>query len=358
MSLRTELVSRTPGDQIKEWRYSKSWFDRFTAWLEGLPGPYPLYYLGLGIGILLILYGTSALEGNVSGPITNPMRLYITMIIPYVLGLAHVLDYTAGKAVEKLKPSLRSDGLSLEQMKYQITTLPARQALLSSLAMVVVIHVPMLFSMDYIGIEPDLGDVSQTAFLIVSVVYWWVVGFGVYHTIHQLRVVNRIYTENVDVNLYRSGSLYALSTVTAITSIGILVSISLAIAIVPTIVVQPIGVVVIGIAICLAGITFAWPLWGVHRIMAEEKERMETECSRRYESLLEDWHLKVDSRELDGSKDLHSAIQSLIVEKDEIRKIPTWPWTPGIFRGWMASLFLPLAVWMLQWLIERILLGG
>jgi hypothetical protein len=358
MSLSTELASQTSGELIEEWRYSPSWFDRFSAWLEGLPGPYPLYYIGLGIGILLILYGSSGFEGNDSGPITNPMRAYIAIIIPYIFGLAHVLDHTAGNAVEKLKQSLRRDGLSPELLKYQITTLPARPALLASLAMVFVIHIPMLFSMDYIGIEPDLGDASQRSFFIVGVIFWWAFGFGAYHTVHQLCVVNRIYTENVDVNLYRSGSLYALSTVTAITSIGILVSISMAIAVVPTIVVQPIGIVVIGIAISLAGITFAWPLWGVHRIMTEEKERMEIECSKRYESLLNDWHSKVDNRELDGSRNLHSAIQSLIVEKDEIHKIPTWPWTPGIFRGWMASLFLPLAVWMLQWLIERLFMGG
>jgi hypothetical protein len=92
--------------------------------------------------------------------------------------------------------------------------------------------------------------------------------------------------------------------------------------------------------------------------MIEEKERMDLECSERYESLLMEWHSKVDNRKLEGGSDLYSAIQSVLAEKGEIRKIPTWPWTPGTLRGWIAALFLPLAVWMLQWLIERFLLGG
>jgi hypothetical protein len=340
MSLSAELANQTPGDQIKEWRYSPSWFDRFSAWLEGLPGPYPMYYIGLGLVILLFLFGAAGLEGNVNGPVTNSMRIYIAFIIPYLLGSAHVLDHTAGKAIEKLSPSLRREGVSLEQLKHQITTLPARPALIASLTAVVVIHVPLLFSVDYIGIDPNPRDPSLLALFFVGVLFWWAFGLSVYHTVHQLRVVNRIYTEQVDVNLYRLGALYALSTVTVVTSIGIVVAVSMAIAVVPTIALQPIGIVVIG------------------RIMIEEKERMEIECSKRYEFLLKDWHSKVDSRELDGSGELHSAIKSLLVEKDEIHKIPTWPWTPGTLRGWMASLFLPLAVWMLQWLIERFLLGG
>jgi hypothetical protein len=92
--------------------------------------------------------------------------------------------------------------------------------------------------------------------------------------------------------------------------------------------------------------------------MIDEKERMGIECSKRYEALMSDWHLKVDSREFDGSGVLHNAIRSLVVEKDEIQKVPTWPWPPGMLRGWIASLFLPVVVWVLQWLVERLLLGG
>jgi hypothetical protein len=137
-----------------------------------------------------------------------------------------------------------------------------------------------------------------------------------------------------------------------------MVAVSIAVAVVPSIALQPLGIVVIGVSIILAAITFAWPLWGVHRIMIEEKERMDLECSERYESLLMEWHSRVDSRELDGSGDLYSAIRSVLTEKGEISKIPTWPWTPGTLRGWIAALFLPLVVWTLQWLIERYLLGG
>lgn len=352
------MPDQGPKNQNEEWQYSPSWFDRLSAWLEELPGPYALYYGAIGIILLLILFAAAEPGTDVDAVINDTAKIYLALIIPYIFGVAHFLDTTAGKAIEKLRPTLLLSEVSLEQMQYQISTLPARPALLVSLAAIMVVHVPMLFAYDDLGIVPDPRIASQLALLLVGIVFWWAFGFGTYHTVHQLRVVSRIYTEYVDVNLYRFSALYALSTVTSITSIGIMVAVSVAVAALPSVVLQPIGIVVIGISVFLAGITFAWPLWGIHRIMIEEKERMDLECSERYESLLIEWHLRVDNRKLDGSSDLYSAIQSVLAEKGEISKIPTWPWSPGTLRGWVAALFLPLIVWMLQWFIERFLLGG
>lgn len=358
MSIGSGMIGESSEEQIEEWRYSSSWFDRFTAWLEKLPGPGALYYIALAIGFLLILFGVSELGRSNGEFFTNPIKIYLALIIPYILGVSHFLDISGGNAIEKLRSTLHSGELSLEQMKYRITTLPARPALFASLTMVLVVNVPLLLGFDYLGVTPDPRNATQLAVFLVGIVFWWVFGFSVYHTVHQLRVVSQIYTEYVDVNLYRFSALYALSTVTSMTSISIIVAASVAVVVLPSIALRPIGIVVIATSAVLAIITFGWPLWGVHRVMIEEKERMDLECSKRYESLLMEWHLKVDSRKLDGSGDLYSAIQSVLVEKGEISKIPTWPWSPGTLRGWIAALFLPLAVWMLQWLIERFLLGG
>jgi hypothetical protein len=358
MDLDTAIPSPKSSEQREAWRYSPSWYDRLSAWLENLPGPTALYYIGLGVALILILFGLTGPESTGGDRITDRMKLYLALIIPYVLASAHLLDTSAVRAIEKLRPALRLNEVSIEQMQYRIATLPARPALLASLVSIAAVHAPLLFGYDYLGIAPDPRIASQLAFFLIGILFWWVFGFAAYHTIHQLRAVSQIYSEHVNINLYRFSALYTLSTVTSITSIGILLAVSVAVALLPSIALQPIGLVVIGISLILAVITFAWPLWGVHRIMVEEKERMDLECSERYELLLKEWHSKVDSRKLDGSSDLYSAIQSVLAERDEIGKIPTWPWTPGTLRGWIAALFLPLAVWMLQWLIERFLLGG
>lgn len=46
-------------------------------------------------------------------------------------------------------------------------------------------------------------------------------GMVVYQTAHQLRMVNLVYTQYTNVNLYRLGPLYSLSTVTALTAAAI-----------------------------------------------------------------------------------------------------------------------------------------
>ncbi len=358
MGIHPGTIDEFSKEEADGWPYPPSWFDRFAAWLEKLPGPSALYFIALGIGLMLILFSLAEVGTSNEELFANPARIFLALIIPYMLAAAYYLDIRAGRAIEKLRPTLNFSEVSLEQMKYRITTLPASPALLASLIMVLVVHLPLLFGLNYLGFTPDLRDPGQLAVFLVGLIFWWVFGFGLYHTVHQLRAVRQIYTEYVDVNLYRVRALHALSTVTSMTSIGIIVAASVALAVLPSIALRPIGLVVIATSVFLAVITFGWPLWGVHRLMVEEKERMDIECSKRYESLLIEWHLKVDSRKLDGSGDLHSAIQSALAEKGEISKIPTWPWAPGTLRGWIAALFLPLAVWMLQWLIERVLRGG
>jgi hypothetical protein len=47
----------------------------------------------------------------------------------------------------------------------------------------------------------------------------------------------------------------------------------------------------------------------------------------------------------------------LLSEERYIRTIPTWPWEPGALRGLLTALFLPLAIFAAQRLIEQFLLS-
>lgn len=352
------MENQEAAEEVQAWRYGPSWFDRLTAWLERRPGPSSVYYALLGAALFLVLMASAAARGNADSWITDPMRVYAALIAPYVMAVAHFLDRTAALAIDKLRPSLELDRVSFERLRYQISTMPAGPTTLASIIAIVTVHVPLLFGSKYVGIDLDLSQPSQLVFGVVGIGIWWVAGMVVYHTIHQLRMVNLIYTQYTNVNLYRLGPLYSLSTVTALTAVAIVLPVSIAVALLPSLALRPLGLSVVVVSLLLAGIAFAWPLWGVHRIMLDEKQRLEIESSKRYEALIEDLHLKVDNRQLEGSGDLHSVLRSLLTEKAEIKKIPTWPWTPGRLRGGIAALFLPISVWILQWLLERFVLGN
>lgn len=337
--------------------YPPSWFDRLSARIDRLPGTYWLYYIGFSLVITIISISISDPGAQVEGPFTPSIRIYAGYLIAFILGFAHFLDSQAARAFDILRPSLDLDQTAFEQARYRLTTLPARPAFWVSAITVTLAYCMILFFPDVIGVSVDLRVLSQLSFLAEGFLVWWLLAFAAYHTLHQLLQVRTVYANHLQVNLYNPRLLYSLSNLTVISSIGVILPITIAIPIVSDYILKPIGLTVVIFSFVLAVITFAWPLWGVHRVMVEEKSRLESECSARYESLLGDWHARIDARELEGSGDLKSAIQGLVAEKEEIGRIPTWPWPSGVLRGWIASLFLPLAVWMLQWLIERVLLA-
>jgi hypothetical protein len=181
-------------------------------------------------------------------------------------------------------------------------------------------------------------------------------GVLAYHTIHQLTLVSRIYTEHARINLYQLQPLYALSVPTAITAIGILLymyvwfatATSMSLAIGPV----EIGTSATFVAIAIA--TFMLPFLGAHRRLEAEKNRSLAEASSRFEALTEELLRAVDGRRLDKMDPLNKALANLEIVQNGLRRIPTWPWQAGAVRGLLAALFLPVAVWAIQLLLGQL----
>ncbi|NIV40628.1 MAG: hypothetical protein GWN58_67905, partial [Anaerolineae bacterium] len=85
--------------------------------------------------------------------------------------------------------------------------MPAWPTVLSSLAAIaVVVLIGLLTGEGESSIEALAA--SPIAANLLSALYWigwWVFGAFVYHTVHQLRVVNRIHTEYTRVSLFIMG---------------------------------------------------------------------------------------------------------------------------------------------------------
>ncbi len=104
----------------------------------------------------------------------------------------------------------------------------------------------------------------------------------------------------------------------------------------------------------LAAVTFVLPLLGMHRRMVEEKTRLESEANQRLEAAIAELHRRVDAGDLTDMTELYRAIGGLEIELEMVAKIPTWPWQPGTLRVALSPLLLPVAVWLIQRLLERL----
>jgi hypothetical protein len=338
--------------------YAPSWVDRFTAWVARLPGPSWSFYLGLGLVLLFVQAIVLWVEGAFPVGRVDPAHAFLAAAIPLLLGLIHFLDDRAGTVLAGMRPALKTTEKEHADLSYRLTTLPAVPTLLAGLAALGCAFMLEIPGGPYRLEALDSFPVSATLLRFVFLICWWAFGTLLYHTVHQLRLINHIYTQHTHINLFRMQSLYALSNLTALTAGGL--------AVVPYAFLYanratellreaPIVLSFYLMVTFLAVVTFVWPQLGIHRLQIEEKERLLDEANQRFEAAIVDLHQRVDSGKLEGMVDMHRAMAGLEIERSALEKIPTWPWEPEVVRLLITALALPLGLWLIQFILQRVL---
>ena len=356
--------------------YSPSWLDRLTQAIDRAPGPAWLAFLALGATGAILQIGVQQLTGDYRlGPFL-PLHIWMTGNFAYLLAMIFYLDRSASTAIDAFRPVLQTSpsegragrgGTEYAELRYRLTTLPPRAtAWITVVGGFVLAAVPMLLIRNPAGGPYSLArtmaafglSAAPVAFvtaLTQFVLTQAVAAAVVYHTIHQLRLIHHIYVHHTRLDLYRLQPLYAFSVLAALTAGGFLLYTYAWFATAPALLDQPGS---LGLAVFFAGIaviTFAWPLWGIHRRLVQEKRRLLGESSARFEATVAQLHRRVDRQRLTQMDDLNKTLASLEIEQAALRRIPTWPWEPGTLRGVIAALVLPILIWLIQYLLQRLL---
>jgi len=352
--------------------YPPSWFNRFTAWVDRLPGPAWAFYLVVAMGVVLAETAIQWSYGAYPVGTFNPLHAWTVGNFAYLLFLMHYLDKSAASAITSFSPlltpatsgtqSTAQDQALFARLSYQLTTLPPRPTLIATItgaAFAVAMYALQTASG---GIPPYLAGTASTTFSIALVMAAFIPSNAIsflmaYHTVHQLALISRIYTQYARINIYQLQPLYALSLPGAYTAIGLIFYLYVWFAMVMS-ASQRVGSVEIGLTVsfgAIAGATFALPLLGAHRRLVAEKNRRLAEVSSYFEAAAERLHRHLDDPRLDQMDGLSKALASLEIELRVLRRIQTWPWEPGAVRSLVAALLLPIAVWLLQLLLGRFL---
>ena len=350
--------------------YPPSWFDRLSARIDRLPiSPYVVYVL-FGLVSFIALTLAQWAGGEYPPGEFRGFHAFLAFLLPLNLALMHYLDHLAANALETFRPALAATPEEAHDLQYRVTTLPARTAariasavVLANILLVLIDHLILRLSGEASMIElaPNLFQVAATPFSLaltgaLVLALWWISGTFIYHTVHQLRVISRIYSRHTRLRLLHLGPLYTFSRVTQRTAIGILVAAYAFLSSAAGFREQPALFLASGIVFgTIAAATFAWPLLGVHRLLVAEKERRLDENTRRLETGIADLHGRMDRRRLSRMDDLNKALASLDLERAMLARIPTWPWDPGTLRGLVAALLVPLIIWLIQLGAERLL---
>ena len=270
-----------------------------------------------------------------------PFHIWSQGYFAYLLALLHALDRSAAVALQAFRPVLVFDKLergevrTFEELDYRLTTLPPRPAMLAAvLGGLLGTALPLLFVQSRLPgsmlarAAAQFGFSTQpavlTTALLTGIGSTAIAGVFVYHTIYQLRWIDRIYRQYTNVNLYWLPPLFSFSRTTALTA---------------------------------AVLAFVLPLWGIHRRLAAAKEEAISEVLRRLDACYQAVNQAVDRAEFALNEQLGRTIGLLISQHDQLKAISTWPWRPGTLRGFGSALLLPVALWLLPQVMVRMIWG-
>ncbi len=351
--------------------YPPSFFDQFSVWVEKLPGPPWAFYVILSVSMALSISAIQWREGAYSAGTFNAGHLLIGAGMGYVLGLMHYLDRAAAAALASFRPLLHSkdsidrtsvhEYASFDALAYRLTTLPRRPALLITFAGAAFASITFVADIVSGGFPPYLIGSAGTALSTASLMIAFIPANGlaaliIYHTIHQLSQINRIYTQHTRIDIYQVQPLYALSLPGAFTAIGIAALLFVLTASSPASTQVNLAGVFVNLAfIVTAAATFVFPLVGAHHALVVEKQARLAEASSRLKATFIDLHRQLDTGRLEHLDQLNRALAGLQIEQDLLHKIPTWPWAPGAVRAVVAALLLPVGVWAIQQMLARVL---
>lgn len=342
--------------------FKPSWFDRFAAFIDRLPGPYWLSYLLIGLvlaGIGLIL---EFFEDAKDIFRFEPLELLVLFQIVFVLSLITFLQKNGMRALETFRPVFRGSDEEAALLKLHMTNMPSRSINRLSVAYILVFGVIDYAILRYVGSVANDSQFVWPSYLFTHTPHgyyklglfsglWLVNILFIYNTVHQLRTINYAYTHKAEIKLFRQSELYAFSRVLAARSIGFVLTS-------PIWLIVDTGIITLTINIVfsiLALVIFVLPLIGVHRLLERQKDALLLESSEYKEALIHQLFTHLRQRNTMEAGRLKDSLSSVTMAHAELEKVSTWPWQTNTIRQIVGAITLPIVIWIIQFLLGRVL---
>jgi hypothetical protein len=331
--------------------YRASWIDRLMAAVQKLPVPYWLTYLILGVTETIFLQCIDWLAVPESRFVMRLESAIFPLWTWGVLALMTALNHEAITGLHRFHPLLDSEEANIATLEYEITTMPARTVLLATpiwLALFALIAITNPTINQHQN-NPVLYPVAIAAGLAA-----FLIGTGIYiHTVHQLRVVNRLYAGMKKINMFHLAPVYAFAGLTAQTAIGFVILIAVTQLLYPYSMTDMNVLVLYFSQVLLALAVFILPLRHANLRLVAGKQRLQADAAQRMEKALYHLHEAVDEQNIGALDGLNKIVSAVTNERDILAKIPTWPWPPGTLRAVTTVLLVPIALFLIQAILRR-----
>lgn len=334
--------------------YPGSWIDRLIKWISRIPGPSWLFYLVMLLSFALLNNALFWLDGSLAAGTLNPVRLADASFIVFSVALYHHLSLVASLGFKAFRPVLKVPDTDLLILEYRLTTSPRRLGWLAialgvGSGIAAIQSAPSSFGLDVaLTFLPVIYQYAYTIFVASSMLAL------LFQTVRQLRLVSDLHRRATDIDLFQLEPAHAFSSLTARAAIGLVVLIfvsGLTESSNITILLL-VSLVLIGI---LAIAVFAVPLLGMRDRLRDEKARLLSETNEAIQVTIGRIHDRVHSNEYEDIGGFSTAMSALVVEREIIEDISTWPWEPSTLRGFASTLLIPIFLWLVTRLLERLI---
>jgi hypothetical protein len=273
------------------------------------------------------------------------------------LGVIHLLDKVARDAMTRFHPAIEAPTQRVAELGYRLTTMPARMVwlmtLLGALGGSLILAGIASGVLVYPGIILFASVPAAVLEATIVVLLWVFFIICAYHTVHQLRTVSIIYTELTKIDLFNPTPLYAFARLAAYTPLAWIAPQYFWFTARLEAVALQLALGFLSIAMILGVVTFFWPLYGIHRLLAAKKEQLAGEASQRLEKSLHLFAQALHKDDMAAMDAIGKAISNAERERQIVDAIPTWPWPPGLLRSALTAFFLPLIIWAVTRILER-----
>ncbi|KRT76486.1 MAG: hypothetical protein XU14_C0044G0018 [Armatimonadetes bacterium CSP1-3] len=337
-----------------EFPYARSWIDRLIQRISRIPVPSWLFYVAVISAIALLNNAVFWVDGSLAAGSINSQRVADSGYIVFFVALYHHLSLVARRSFQVYRPVLKSPDPDLRILEYRLTTLPRRLGWLAivlgiGLGIVVVQSDPGPFGLDAaMTLLPVIYQHAAMIFVLSSMITL------ILQTIRQLRLVNDLHRQASQINLFRLAPVHALASLTARAGIGLVAFIAFN-GLVEGLNVTGSNLFALIVMGILAILVFIAPLLGMRNRLKDEKARLLSETNEAIQVTIGRIQNRVNSNEYENISGLNIAMSALVVQRDLVKGISTWPWEPSTLSGFASTLLLPIFLWLVTRLLERLI---
>jgi len=333
--------------------YPPSFVDRLMDSVQRQPIHYLLTYSLLFLLESALFHIVAWVDGWLPAYRFSGFALAFPLWLWGPLAIMTYLNSVSLEAVTNFRPLMDIPDETMRRLNYEFTTMPARGVIISGAVWTIVYIVFTYLALDTMYAAFGFGGLSVGASFVGGWMSFFIGSAIYYHTIRQLRLVNRTVRMVKQFDLFRLDPVYAFSALTSRTGVSWVILLSLTLLAVPIQAAPFPTLAMLIVQVALAIAAFVLPLRIVNSRLVSEKRRLLAELDQRVKATLALLHRCLDDNALAEVAQLNGAIVGLNAERDILTKTPTWPWRTGVFTGFLSIVVLPIMLFLLQLLLAR-----